>query len=175
MLPHLLSNRKSKKGGLLVEIVVVVGIIVGALVAILGLATAFLVTSQVVQQTSQATALAQEGLEIVRNYRDGISWNTDNAGIEYDGLGMLTPGTMYHLEKSTDAIPRWKMVAGTETIGIFTRKIELGAIQRDANSNIVVAGTPDPDTKKVTVTVSWQERERSHEVELAAYFTNWNQ
>jgi len=31
------------------------------------------------------------------------------------------------------------------------------------------------DTKEVTVTVSWTERGRSHEVELVTYLTNWNQ
>ena len=164
------NNVKSQRGGLLVEIVVVVGIIVGALVAILGLATAFLVTSQIVQQTSQATALAQEGLEIVRNVRDGTIWTA------VDGLGQVAfAPSLYHPEQSGSP-PKWILVSGSETIGEFTRQIQFARVYRDGSANIVAApGTLDSDTVKATAKVSWQERERSHEVELAAYFTNWNQ
>jgi len=169
MLPHLLSNRKSEKGGLLVEIVVVVGIIVGSLAAILGLATAFLVTSQIVEQTSEATALAQEGLEIVRNVRDGTVWTA------VDGLGQVAfAPSLYHPEQS-GIPPKWILVSGSETIGEFTRQIQFEEVSRDGNDDIAAIGTVDPDTVNAVVTVSWQERGRSHQVELEAYFTNWNQ
>lgn len=166
---YLLSNRKSAKGGLLVEIVVVVGIIVGALVAILGLATAFLVTSQIVQQTSEATSLAQEGLEIVRNVRDGTVWTA------VDGLGQAAfAPSSYHPEQSGSP-PKWILVSGSETINEFTRQIQFAMVYRDGSANIAaVPGTLDTDTVKATATVSWQERGRSHEVKLEAYFTNWN-
>ena len=164
---YLLSNRKSAKGGLLVEIVVVVGIIVGALVAILGLASAFLVTSQIVQQTSQATALVQEALEIVRNYRDGTDWAVD-------GLGALTLGDLYYPVLSGGSPPAGTLTPGSESINEFTRSFEFEEVQRDGNDDIVAIGTVDPDTVKATVTVSWEERGRSHQVELEAYFTNWN-
>ena len=160
------NNVKSQKGSLLIEIVVVVRIIVGSLAAILGLASAFLVTSQIVQQTSQATALAQEGLEIVRNYRDGTDWAVD-------GLDTFTPGSPYHPEQSGSP-PKWILVSGSETIGEFTRQIQFEEVFRDSSDNIAVSGTSDLDTVKAIVQVSWQERERSHQVELEAYFTNWN-
>jgi len=170
---------QSQKGGLLVEIVVVVGIIVSSLAAILGGATTFLVTSQIVQQTSQATALAQEGLEIVRNYRDGTVWAVD-------GLGSpaIVVGTEYHPIISSG---EWRFdpfdpAPGLGTIGEFTRKIVFSNVYRDIPSppgsgdiDTTGGGTLDPDTVKATVTVSWQERQRSHKVELEAYFTNWNQ
>lgn len=169
MLCHQLSNkRKSEKGGLLVEIVVVVGIIAGSLAAILGLATAFLVTSQIVQQTSQAGALAQEGLEIVRNYRDGTDWAVD-------GLGLVAfAPSSYHPEQSGSP-PEWMLVSGSEAIGEFTRQIKFEQVSRDGSANIATSGSIDPDTVKATATVSWQERGRNHQVELEAYFTNWNQ
>lgn len=174
MLPHPLLNRKSEKGGLLVEIVVVVGIIVGALVAILGLATAFLVTSQIVQQTSEATALAQEGLEIVRNYRDGTSWT---AAIPPVGLGQVAYGPVVYHPAQSGSPAQWTLVSGSETINEFTRTITFEQVRRDGSANIVPApsGSIDSKTVKATATVSWLERGRSHEVELEAYFTNWNQ
>lgn len=162
------NSVKNQKGSLLVEIVVVVGIIAGALVAILGLATTFLVTSQVVQQTSEATALAQEGLEIVRSYRDGTDWSVN-------GLATLTPGGPYHPVQSGGPPPAWTLVSGSETIGEFTREIAFEEVSRDGNDDIAISGSVDPDIVKAIATVSWQERGRSHEVELAAYFTNWNQ
>lgn len=160
--------KNNNRGGLLVEIVVVVGITAGALAAILGLASAFLVTSQVVQQTSEATALAQEGLEIVRSYRDGTVWAT--------GLDSLTPGGPYHPELSGGPPPAWTLVSDAETISEFTREITFEEVRRDSSSDdiVLVGGSVDPDTVKAVVTVSWEERGRDHEVELEAYFTNWN-
>lgn len=148
------------------EIVVVSGIIMGSLAAIIGLAAFFLATSQVVQQTSQATALAQEALEIVRNVRDGTDW----AG----GLGALTLGDFYHPEQL--GVPsEWVLVSGVEIIGEFTRQIVFESVYRDGDDNISASGSLDPDTLKAVVTVSWEERGRNHQVELEAYFTNWKQ
>ena len=151
---------------MLMEIVVVAGIIISSLAAILGLAAMFLTTSQTVQQTSQATVLAQDVLESVRNYRDGTDWSSA-------GLGAVTLLTPYHPEQS-GVPPAWVLVAGSETINEFARQIVFEEVLRDANDDIASTGVIDPDTIKAVVQVSWQERGRSHQVELTAYFTNWN-
>ncbi len=150
------------------EIVIVVGIIAGSLAAILGVATMFLVTSQIVQQTSKASALGEEAMEIVRNYRDGTNWSSS-------GLGQVTLGSPYHPEQSGGSPPAWILVAGSETINEFTRQIQFEEVFRDGNDNIAQSGSIDPDTIQAIVQVSWEERGRSHEVELVAYFANWNQ
>lgn len=153
---------------MLMEIVVVSGIIISSLAAILGLAAMFLTTSQTVQQTSQATVLAQDGLEVIRNYRDGTDWAVD-------GLGTVTLGALYHPEQS-GAPPKWVLVAGSSTVDVFERQIVFEGVLRDGNDDIALSGgTDDADTIKAVVQVSWQERGRSHQVELTAYFTNWNQ
>ena len=47
---------------------------------------------------------------------------------------------------------------------------------RDGTDNIVESGgADDPNTKKVTATVSWEERGRSHSIELITYLTNWRE
>lgn len=149
------------------EIVVIAGIIVGSLAVILGLAAFFLATSQVVQQTSQATALAQEALEIVRNIRDGTEWSVD-------GLGTFTLGDLYHPEQLGGPPPEWTLVAGSETIDEFARQIVFEEVYRDGSDNIYPSGgSLDPDTVKTVAVVSWEERGRTHRVELVAYFTNW--
>ena len=172
----LLLNKKNQKGGSLVEIVIVAGIIMSSLAAILGLAAFFLATSGQVQQTSQATALAQEAIESLRNYRDGTGWMDDNAGIEYDGLGVLNFSLApFHLEQSTDTPPRWKMVSGAEIIDGFTREIVFEYYERDATTYDIGPGFIDDETVDVLVRVSWQERGRPHKVELVTILTNWNQ
>ena len=149
------------------EIVVVAGIIVGSLAAILGLAAFFLATSQVVQQTSQATALAQEALEIVRNFRDGTDWSS--------GLGVIAFSPSSYYPEKSGSPPAWSLSAGSETIGEFTRQIQFEEVRRDGSDNIASSGSVDADTVKAIAQVSWEERGRTHQVELVAYFTNWRQ
>ena len=163
----LAQSSLNNRGGSLVEIVVIAGIIVGSLAVILALAAFFLATSQVVQQTSQATALAQEALEIVRNIRDGTEWSVD-------GLGTFTLGDLYHPEQLGGPPPEWTLVAGSETIDEFARQIVFEEVYRDGSDNIYPSGgSLDPDTVKTVAVVSWEERGRTHRVELVAYFTNW--
>lgn len=174
----MLRQLKNNKGSLLLELAIVIGIIVGVLGAILGLATFSLLASSTVQQTAEAVALAEETLEAIRNYRDGVPWDQDNAGIAYDGLETLVNASSgpYHLVKSSDTPPRWQMASGTEAIGIYTRRIDLEFLERDGNDNIVeTGGTDDPDSVEVNVTVSWQERGNTHEIRVVEYLTNWQQ
>ena len=159
------NNAKSEKGSLLVEIVVV-GIIVGSLTAILGIATMFLTTSHIVQETSKATALGQEAMEIVRNVRDGTDWAVDGLGIL-----ALSPA-VYHPEQSGSP-SKWILVSGSETIGAFARQIQFEEVSRDGNDDIAAVGAVDPDIVKTVVTVSWQERGRNHEVQVNGYFSDW--
>lgn len=155
------------KGVSVVEILIVVAIIVIALTSFLGLASLSLGASTLIRQTSLATILSQESIEQVRNFRDGTNWNSN-------GLGVVSAGTAYHLEKSTDNPPKWNLVLEEETIGSFVRRVVFENVMRDGSKNIVTSGgTNDPNTKKITVTVSWQEKKRTHQVELVTYLTNW--
>jgi Tfp pilus assembly protein PilV len=174
MLLHQPNNRN--RGGSLIEVIIVLAIIVGALAAILGLAALSLVASEIGKQTGEAALLAEDTMEALRNYRDGIDWDDDDPADEYDGLEIAPRGTAFHMEQSADAVPRWQLIAGAETVNEFTRQVVFEDICRDASDDIVACpGTVDTDSVEATVTVSWQERGRSHEVELVAYLTNWRQ
>ena len=151
----------NNKGVSIVEILVVIVIINVTLVALLGLAAFSLKTSTLIKETNQADFLVQEAMEAVRNFRDGTDWNTD-------GLRNLSPG-IYHLEKSSDVPPKWQLVSGEETVNGFTREIEIEDVYRDGNDNIAESGDPDSETKKVTVTIFWKDKE----VKIATYLTNW--
>ena len=137
-----------------------------ALASILSFASFSFTHSLMSKQTASATALAQDTMETVRNFRDNTAWNTN-------GLGTLTVGVAYHAQKSASPVV-WQMILGAETINGFSRNATLASVARDGSSNIVLSGgVVDPNTKKVTVTVSWSERGRSHQVQLLNYLTNW--
>jgi len=156
----------NKKGISIIEILVVIAIIITALSSLLGLASFSLGVSTLIKQTNQANNLSQEVMEAVRNFRDGTSW-------DIDGLGKLATSTDYY-PQATGSPSKWQLVQGTENIDGFTRKVVFKDVMRDSNSNIVESGgTNDPNTKKVTVTVSWEERGRDHKLEIFTYLTNW--
>lgn len=175
MLQHLLNNRE--RGGSLVEIIIVVAIIVAALAGIMGLAAFSLVASETGKQTTEATILAEDTMETLRNYRDGTVWDFDDFTDEYDGLKIVDRDTAYHFEQSSDTPPRWKLIIASETVDEFTRQILFENVCRDGSDNIVACpgSGVDSDSVRATVKVSWQERGRSHEVELEIYLTNWQQ
>jgi len=157
----------NKKGISIIEILVVIAIIITALSSLLGLASFSLGVSTLIKQTNQANNLSQEVMEAVRNFRDGTSWDVD-------GFGKLATSTDYY-PQATSSPSKWQLVQGIENIDGFTRKVVFEDVMRDSNSNIVEAGTYDPNTKKVIVTVSWKERGREHKLEIFTYLTNWKQ
>ena len=157
----------NKKGISIIEILVVIAIIITALSSLLGLASFSLGVSTLIKQTNQGNLLSQEVMEAVRNFRDGTSWDVD-------GLGKLATSTDYY-PQATSSPSKWQLVQGIENIDGFTRKVVFEDVERNSNSNIVEAGTYDPNTKKVIVTVSWKERGREHKLEIFTYLTNWKQ
>ena len=185
-----MQSRTLQQGFAIIEALIASTIIIVALTSIVGLVTLSLVVSSITKQTTQATLFAQDTMEALRNFRDGVDWNNDDSFNEYDGLGVILPDDVYHLEQSGDIPPRWKLLAGNETIDEFTRSAVFRNVCRDTSSDditgitdtngttttcVINEGVYNADTKEVTVTASWTERGRSHEVELVTYLTNWNQ
>lgn len=167
------KNIKCQRGLSIIEILVVIIIITIALVSILSLVTFSFRVSTLIKETTQANALAQETIEAVRNFRDGTDWNNDDPQNKYDGLGVATVGVAYYPEKSTDALPKWMLLQGEEEINGFTRKVVFNDVYRDITTDDIETsgGYFDPDTKKVTVTISW----KSRKVEIITYLTNWKE
>jgi len=159
-------GNKSKQGISLIEMLVSVSVIATTLTSLLGLASFSLKTTTLIRKTSQANYIAQELIEQIRNIRDETDWNAD-------GIGTLVMGADYYAQK-TGSPSRWQLFLGTETRNGFTKKAVFESIMRDALDNIVeTGGSDDPNAKKVTVTVSWQERGITHSTELITYLTNW--
>ncbi|MBI2643912.1 MAG: hypothetical protein HYW95_00095 [Candidatus Wildermuthbacteria bacterium] len=157
------------------EVIIATALVSVVAVSILGLAAFALDQNAYAREATQAVFLAQEALEGVRNFRDGIAWNANDPANEYDGLGVVSTGVPYHTKKSNGAPPQWQLIQGQEVVGNFTRSIQFDNVQRDGNDNIVSSGgTTDVNTKKATVTVSWQRKGAIRQIILASYFTNWS-
>lgn len=171
MFQHLSGNNPrqvlgNKKGMSLIEILIVISIIALTLTSLLGLTSFSLSAMNLTKQTYEANNIAQELIEQARSFRDSTNWNTD-------GLGILTTSTDYYIQKSGSS-EKWQFVEGTEIIDGFTRKIVFESVKRDGAANIVeIGGALDSNTKKIIATVSWQEKNKTHQEELITYLTNW--
>ncbi len=145
------------------EIIVVIAVIVTAFSAILGFFVFESKTAERGRMRLGAIFLAQEAIEAIRNFRDNTTWTSG-------GVGSLTIGVDYHPVISGNS---WNIISDSEIINEFTRKIVVDRVYRDSNDNISDSGTEDSNTRKVTVTISWTDRQRGTEESLITYITNW--
>ena len=168
------EHQRYNRGISIIELLVAIVIMGVAVSALISFATFSLRTVSLLKQTTQASFFVQDAVEALKNYRDNTEWNDDDPSDNYDGLGQVAIGVPFHLELSGDAPPRWQLLLGEETLGIFTRDIVMESVERDTADNIVESGgTFDPETKKATVTVSWEERGGIKELEITTYLTNF--
>jgi len=148
------------RGQMVIEVIVAVSIFAiiasSSVMAIVG----SLSTARLAEEESQATFLATEGLEAVKSIRN-------------QGWGYLTAG-IYGLSK-TSGVWAFSGNSDTDPSMKFTRVISITDVGRDGNGNILgTGGTVDPETKKITSTVSWNfTPTRQNSVIMNMYVTNW--
>jgi len=166
---NLKSIFKNESGSILLEAFIAIMVIGISFAFLLDLGALSVKVSTSIQKSTQANFLLREGMEITRSFRDGTTWATN-------GLGSVSVGSAnpYYFLLDTSVNPnKWSLTSGTETVGIFTRKVIFEKVSRDpATSNIQGTYNPsydDQNTRKVTVTVSWPEKT----MDLITYFTNW--
>ncbi len=158
-------NLKNNRGFILLEAFLAIMVIGLAFGVLLSVGTLSIKTSTVMQKSSQANFLLKEILESARSFRDGTTWSSN-------GLGPVSTGSAnpYYFTLTGNA---WVLTSGTETTGIFTRKIVFDNVSRDpVTQNIETtynSSHNDPNTKKATATVIWSDKT----VNLVTYFTNW--
>lgn len=121
--------------------------------------------NRLAEEQTIANQYAAEGIEAVRSIKNQAYANL----VDSSGTGITRNGSNVWAFTGT---------GNTLTVGkTYTRVIKVESVNRDAtppNGNIVVAGTPDPDTKKVTATVSWSyNSSRPESVVLVSYLTDW--
>jgi len=141
------QNFKNKISGgfMMVEMVVAISIIVVSILAAMSVAQKTIYASHQALHVSEASYLLEEGAEATRILRDN-SWNN---------ISGLTVGTNYYLVFSGGT---WTLSSTPSTVGIFTRKVNIANVNRDATTaDISSSGVNDVGTKLVTVTVTWNE------------------
>lgn len=149
-----------KKGFGLIEIVVGTSIIS---VAFLGLMSVANLSLKVLQKSSnniKAGFLMEEGVEAIKIIRDD-GWNN---------ISSLSSGVNYYFDFNGTS---WTATTTSSYIDdIFERKFILNNVERDANDDIVVSGANDPNTKKITIYVSWKENNGITTQSFSTYITN---
>jgi len=110
---------------------------------------------------AQAALLLEEGVEAVKIMRD-TNW-TNN-------IATLTASTTYRLSFSGGT---WTTsVTNTFIDGIFDRTIAVYDVYRDGSDNITTSGgVLDPDTRKLTVFVSWWNQGATTTRTISTYVT----
>ncbi len=107
---------------------------------------------------NDALLYVEEGLEASRNLRDR-------------NYLFLQSGS-YGLDLTNDT---WSFVAAPETIdAYYSRTITVEDVYRDVNGDIAVSGSLDPNTKRITSTVTWDWKEvQPQSLSLSTYLSNW--
>ena len=152
---------RSSKGQTLLEVVVTVGValvIIGSLVTLINASTR---RSTIARQATQASKLAQEGMEIVRNVRDSRFRDATGDGTvrvgRYGGSSLCTldpyciwddlytadqddtPTALAYLSFGPPGCvaDQWCLVGGVEPplLGIFSRQVEIRDNEIDIDGN----------------------------------------
>lgn len=157
-----ISNVRYQRGISLIEIAVIIPIVGIAFFSIYQLVSLALVNNEDQGRRVQALALTKDGVELVRVIRDA----------DWSNIDSLTTGANYYLSGSNGA---WSLTPTDPGVleGIFTRTVVFEAVNRDDDDNISETGTADPNTRLLTVTVTWEERGKDREIELQTYLTNF--
>lgn len=159
---------KNTKGIGLVEILIVTAVLgVGFLAVISFLIYSRGVTFQVAR-TTEATTIAEEGIEAVRSMRDE-DWGNNI-------VPLISGNTYYPVVSGVNPDDKWTLTTAPQPLidNLYTRTVVVENVGRDGSDDIDPSGggNPDSNTKKVTVTVTWTENGRNKQVQLVAYITN---
>ncbi len=166
-----MNKNKKISGFIFLEILIAVALIGIVFITLLVVGFSAVNLSTSVQQQTQADSLTKEEFESIRSFRDGTKTTWGTTGLGSVSFGSANPYYTF-LDASTNPA-KWTLHAGTETTGIFTRKVVFDKVSRDpATQNIETvynAAHNDADTVKATITVTWPTKTS----QVVAYFTNW--
>ena len=159
-----------KAGFGLTEVVIGTGLFLVIALSLVVTLTSFL--QRTLQHTPelQASFLLEEGMEVVRFFRDQ-SWSASLGGGWSEGVpyaAVFNGSEWYMVSTSTPMID-----------ATFLRTITYAPVERDAEDNIVYPGgsvvspvSNDPNTKKVVVSVAWFREGATTTKSMEAYFSD---
>jgi len=194
----------TQNGQTLLEVVVTIGVamvIIGSLIALMNASNR---RSTLARQATQASKLAQEGMEIVRNTRDvnaetpgavrtGDATNFDTGDLcntvpnfcSFDDLysGGQDTFTVFLLDGADPScgVASWCLVqtqpaSEQNLLGIFDRSVTISDEDIPSLSRICSdLDLPDTRTKRVVVSVTWDSPIGSQERNATTCLTRWRQ
>ena len=153
-------NRRHTRGFGLIEIIISITLIS---VSLFAFATVSRIAFRAVLESSDRQRggfLLEEGFESIKTMRDD-GWAN---------ISSLTLDMSYHLIFSEGT---WSATISSQLIdGIFTRTFILREVFRDTSDNIASSGTSDPDTRRMEIEVTWEERGDERTMSAVSYITN---
>lgn len=156
------QNQNLNEGLTLVEVMIATSIILVFLLALFGTHNMYLKTAFSGAKAVKAAYLAEEGIEVARFLRDS-SWETN--------IVAFSTAIDYSLVFESGL---WRATTTDIFIDdIFERKIVLSEVYRDSSAKIVSSGgTLDPNTRMVTVAISWESGAATTTKSISTYITN---
>lgn len=141
---HFTLSAGASRGFGLVEMLIGTAVLSVVLFGVSNFFQTTMVASRSNQSAIQGDYLLEEGVEVVKLFRD----------ISYTGnFNNMSTTTTYCFSWGGTS---WATTTVNTLIdGKFERKFTLSDVKRDANGDIASVGTYDPDAKLVTVSVSW--------------------
>lgn len=162
-----ISNSK-ENGFIFLEILIAVALIGTVFLTLLGIGVQSLTLSHTIKKTTEIDALIKEELEAIRSFRDGTVWATT-------GLASLATGSAnpYYATLDNQNPPKWILQTGTQTLGAYTRNVVFDKVSRNPGTQAIESAyngaNDDPNTRKITVTVTYEGKT----YQVGTYLTNW--
>ena len=156
------GGRRCSAGLGAVEVLVGTAIVTAALLGAVTVYDRFTIQALRSVREVQAGFLLGEGIEALRSLRDN-GWASS--------IVPLTVGTSYQLSFSGSL---WQATTTPMAFidGAFERTVVLASTTRDGNDDIAPSGTEDPNTREVTVTLSWRAQNATTTRQLSTYLSN---
>ena len=158
-----------KKGFTIIEVIIAITILTIGILGAFAFISHYTEYTSISNQRFIASYLAQEGIEIVKNIRDGNylegkaanNWSDGFATSNWDGEADYTSSDSLSVYSGDflkiDNNGFYSYVSGTPTL--FVRKIHIA--------------TSTATSTYISATVDWQERGRSHQVSSDEEINNW--
>jgi prepilin-type N-terminal cleavage/methylation domain-containing protein len=155
-------NSRPQSGFTLIEVVIASAIIVTGVLALSEAYTRYVKFALTQEKNTQAAYLAEEGLEVITHIRDQ-QWSSIRT--------LSTSSPRYLAWNSTS----WQTTTTPQYIdGIFLRSLTVADVYRDGSDRIASSGSFDPNTKFITVSVSYPQGQTTTTKTLSTYLTNIN-
>ena len=156
------NKRSPAQAGMgLIEIIIGSAIILSAILAANTTYTTYTQYALANEKNVQAAYLLEEGVEVTYFLRDK-SWTAN--------IASLSPATAYYLNFIGGT---WATTTTPVYVdGQFLRKINVALVNRDSNDDIAGAGTNDPNTRKITVSIDYFQGHATTTKSLSTYITN---